>query len=204
MSFDPVARGCYQEIFAYDSAFAPSTMNTVAEFAQTRILPGVLSWYGYPGSQGSSMIIQSDISVGISSASTQKEKAWEVIKFFLEDEVQTSLTRPGSFDINNTTSFIPLSRDAFYKVNGEEDFPEEIDTYAMDVDGSWITCYAGEREDLLKEYEEALNVPMRRYIRDPEILYIVKDTALKYFYEECSADDAAYEIEKRIIEYNGR
>ena len=204
MSFDPVARGCYQEIFAYDSAFAPSTMNTVAEYAQTRIIPGVLSWYGYPGSQGSSMIIQSDISVGISSASTQKEKAWEVIKFFLEDEVQTSLTRPGSFDINNTTSFIPLSRDAFYKVNGEEDFPEEIDTYAMDVDGSWITCYAGEREDLLKEYEEALNVPMRRYIRDPEILYIVKDTALKYFYEECSADDAAYEIEKRIIEYNGR
>lgn len=204
MSFDPVARGCYQEIFACDSAFAPSTMNTVAEYAQTRIIPGVLSWYGYPGSQGSSMIIQSDISVGISSASTQKEKAWEVIKFFLEDEVQTSLTRPGSFDINNTTSFIPLSRDSFHKVNGEEDFPEQIDTYALDVDGSWITCYAGEREDLLKEYEEALNVPMRRYIRDPEILYIVKDTALKYFYEECSADDAAYEIEKRIIEYNGR
>lgn len=204
MTFDPVDRGVYQELYLYESAFAPSTMNTVAEFAQTEIMPGVLSWYGYPGSKGSSMIIQSDISIGISASSTQKEKAWEVIKFFLQEDVQAELTSPGAVDVNSSTSFIPLNREAFHKVNGEEMFAPEINSYVMDDDGNWVSYYAGEREELLKKYEEALDVPMRRYIRDPEVLYIVKDVASKYFFEECSADDAAYEIEKRIIEYIGR
>ncbi len=201
ITFDPVERGSYRDIFANRSVFAPSTMNTIGEYAQTKMLPGAFSWYGYPGSKGSSMIIQSDISVGISASSTQKEKAWEVIKFFLEDEEQLEMIRPGALKDYRSTSFIPLNKDAFREANSEEMFGSEIFAYVTDVDGYGIECYAGEREELLKEYEAALNAPMRRYIRDPEIIRIVKEFVGKYICGESSAEESAYEIEKKITEY---
>ena len=199
--YDPMVRGCYQEIYLNRSAFAPSTMNSVCEYAQTKIMPEALSWYGYPGSQGSTKIIQSDISVGISASSTQKEKAWEVIKYFLGENVQTTLSGSGVFDVYDATCFIPLNREAFQEVNSEDIYTSDIYTYAMDADGNWVQFYAGDREELMKEYTEALNAPMRRYIRDPQIINIVKGAVEDYIYGECTLEDAAYKIEKEITAF---
>ena len=189
------------EIYMQNAAFEPSSLNNVREYAQKAILPEILSWYGYPGSTGSSFIVRSDMSVGISASSTQKEKAWEVIKYFLSEDIQIDLSRSGYTDFYGAANYIPLNKEAFRSLNDE--MQEFLDVYitAMDEEYNWVEFYAGKKDVLIDEYEELMNAPMRRYIRDPKVIEIVKLNIGHYYYGEYSLDETVDMIIKEITAY---
>lgn len=201
VTYDPNITMTNESIYLQKSAFEPGTINSVKEYAQIAIYPGLLSWYGYPGSKGQSLIVQSDLSVGISASSTQKEKAWEVIKYFLGEDIQVDLGRSGFTDLYGSEYYVPLSREAFRTLNDEINENPEVYAYAFDENYNWVEFYAGEKDEIIKDYEVLLDSPMRRYIRDPQVISIVRLAIGRYYYGEISLDETADVIIKEITDY---
>lgn len=201
ITYDPNLSMTNESIFLQRAAFEPSTINSIKEYAQTAIYPDLLSWYGYPGGNGQSLIAQSDMSVGISASSTQKEKAWEVIKYFLNEDNQVELGRSGFTNLYGSEYYVPLNREAFRTLNEEVNESPDVFTYAFDENYNWVEFYAGEKDEIIKNYEMLLDSPMRRYIRDPEVIMIVRLAIGRYYNGEISLDETADVIIKEITDY---
>ena len=145
--------------------------------------------------------MQSDMSVGISASSTQKEKAWEVIKYFLSEDIQIDLSRSGYTDFYGAANYIPLNKEAFRSLNDELQEYMDVCITAMDEEYNWVDFYAGNKDALIDEYEELMNAPMRRYIRDPKVIEIVRLNIGHYYYGEYSLDETVDMIIKEITAY---
>jgi ABC-type thiamine transport system substrate-binding protein len=112
-----------RDLFSGAVKFCPAWMNSLSEYSYKEILPGELSWYGYPGSAGCTPLISSTRVAGITYYSTQKDKAWEVIKYMLSEDIQYTISfennMDGPYTDLYTSDIIPVNVAAFRKLNKE-------------------------------------------------------------------------------------
>ena len=188
-----------ESVFERQTAFCLGNVNSIVDYLEGNILGDTTCWYGCPGSEGSTPLVKTQLSAGIASYSMQKDQAWEVIKYFISNEVQTAIRETQLCDGFYFDWPIPVNKAAFREENkGFITDNEDVYSYAYDSDGNPVIIDAGNVDALLKEYESFLDQPMRRYIREDEVLDIVREEVMTYLRENCTVTEAADNIIERI------
>ena len=163
------------------------------------MIPGEFSWYGYPGSTGCTPIITSRCTAGIPSYSTQKDKAWEVIKYMLSEDMQysSSAESAGLPRVVYSSDVIPVNVEAFRKLNKES---AEKDTQLIlgVPEHDRIELPMDHADEILDEYEMFLRKPLRRQIRDKRAIAVVRMYFAKFITGEMDISEAANTVEKEI------
>ncbi|MBR6255231.1 MAG: hypothetical protein IKR22_07385, partial [Clostridiales bacterium] len=148
-------------------------------------------------SSGCTPIIDAPITAGIAAYSTQKENAWEVIKYLLDTNAQRMLGSQGSYEAHSRNA-IPVNIEAFRDTSQLDDLSSPVFIYVYGIDGDTYQLQLDDGKTMLDRYEEMLKQPFRRYIRDENVLAIVRDVASRYLASEITVTEAADEIERRI------
>lgn len=189
------------DLFSGAVKFCPAWMNSLSEYSYKEILPGELSWYGYPGSAGCTPLISSTRVAGITYYSTQKDKAWEVIKYMLSEDIQYTISFENTMDEPYTdlytSDIIPVNVAAFRKLN-KEAMGGDVVLGVPQAEMDRFKISTVRMDKLLDEYEETLKKPLRRKIRDERVLDVVISTFDRYLHKELDVSEAADTIEKEI------
>ncbi len=196
-ALDPFAFDCIGYVYSGQAAFCPGSVNSLSDYAMCDILYDNSAWYGYPGSSGCTPIIDAPITAGIAAYSTQKENAWEVIKYLLDTNAQRMLGSLGSYE-DHSRNAIPVNIEAFRDTSQLDDLSSPVFVYVYGIDGDTYQLQLDDGKTMLDRYEEMLKQPFRRYIRDENVLAIVRDVASRYLASEITVTEAADEIERRI------
>lgn len=77
----------------------------------TSVIPGDGKLVGYPSTDGKGVVMAPGLSLSIVANSEYKDESWEVIKAFLEEDVQIKMAQ--------TDSVLPIRRSAFEKIGKE-------------------------------------------------------------------------------------
>ncbi|MBP5416956.1 MAG: hypothetical protein J6Y58_05445 [Clostridiales bacterium] len=187
------------DLYNHEAAFCLASVNSLSEFMYKEMIPGQLSWYGYPGSAGCTPIITAPISAGITSYSTQKDKAWEVIKYMLSEDMQYSSNidsagLPGDRSLRDT---IPVNIEAFRKLN-KESTEKNVQLNMVASDPEVVVIQMDQVDKILDEYEEFLKKPLRRQICDNRAISAVRMCFGKFLSGESDISEAVDSVEKEI------
>lgn len=187
------------DLYTHKTAFCMASVNSLSEFSYKEMIPGEFSWYGYPGSTGCTPIITSRCTAGIPSYSTQKDKAWEVIKYMLSEDMQysSSAESAGLPRVVYSSDVIPVNVEAFRKLNKES---AEKDTQLIlgVPEHDRIELPMDHADEILDEYEMFLRKPLRRQIRDKRAIAVVRMYFAKFITGEMDISEAANTVEKEI------
>ena len=176
------------------SIFCSASTNTYEEYMQYQLFGGHIQWFGYPGSKDCSMLAESDLTIGITSYSTQKELAWEIITYLLSDDAQLNIAQTIKYGPNGyMEEKIPININAFRTLNSKyKNTPMYGNVYNSDYPELEYS------DDLLAEYEALLSTPKRRYATDATIYDIVRTYFERYMSGEMTVTQAAATIEEKI------
>ena len=197
-TLDPYPFDGFDDVYGSFAAFCPGSVNTLYEYSLGGVVGDNTEWYGYPGSSGCTPIVEASMTAGIASYSTQKDKAWDVISYLLSEEVQSeinSLQSPTPY-ASYVEGAIPVNIAAFRKLN-ELRYKQSGQGY-VDETGRTILIGQAEMADLLDNYEAWLQKPLRRYVRDDEVLAVVRRVTASYLGGEINVTEAAETIEKEL------
>ena len=197
-TLDPYPFDGFDDVYGSFAAFCPGSVNTLYEYSLGGVVGDNTEWYGYPGSSGCTPIVEASMTAGIASYSTQKDKAWDVISYLLSEEVQSeinSLQSPTPY-ASYVEGAIPVNIAAFRKLN-ELRYKQSGQGY-VDETGRTILIGQAEMADLLDNYEAWLQKPLRRYVRDDEVLAVVRRVTASYLDGEINVTEAAETIEKEL------
>lgn len=188
------------------SAFAPGRIDTISDYALFRILGDQLSWYAFPGSEGCTSVVQADLTCGIASGSTQKEQAWEVIRYLLSEDVQKEIGKMKSFAGLYQSTFesrIPVHIDAFEKLSAES-IPSDGKMITLIPDyygeGNYVKVDLGSFDTAKTSFYVMMAMPQRRYISDIRVIEMVRDIAELYINGEITVAEAADTIQHNLAE----
>ena len=174
--------------------FCNASTNTYEEYAQYQLFGGRIKWFGYPGSKDCSMLAESDLTIGITSYSTQKELAWEIITYLLSDDAQLNIAETIKYGPNAyMEEKIPININAFRTLTSKyKNTPMYGNVYNPDYPELEYS------DDLLAEYQALLSTPKRRYATDSKIYDIVRRYFELYMSGEMTVTQAADMIEEEI------
>ena len=205
--FRATALEACQSVGAYYAAFCPGMIDSLSDYALGNVLGEQSQWYGLPGSEGCTSAIEADLTCGITSYSSQKEEAWDVISYLLSEDVQCDIGTHRDFRNDFYTQYetqIPVNKEAFVKMcnqnrpaNGE--YILEMPQYSDD-DVSFAAIPLGSADKVMQDFISWMGKPQRRLIFDQEVLQIVLEEAENYINEYETVTEAAEAIEDRIIE----
>jgi ABC-type glycerol-3-phosphate transport system substrate-binding protein len=204
VELDPFQFDGIGSVYEGSGAFCPGSINSLTEYAMAKVREQETRWYGYPGSAGCATLIESPMTAGIAAYSTQKEKAWEVIKYLLSADVQVDINSVPLMNSYFPRAMVPVNIEAFRKLNLMEKTDGRVTEYIYSDSDLVYELDVGSFDDLLAEYEAMLKEPFRRYIHDDEVLTIVREVADEYLEGQITVTDAADTIVKRIMKlYEG-
>ena len=176
-----------------DSPLIPVEIGSPEEYGRITGWKDDYSWSGLLGTDTALTSVHTDCTVGITSYSTQKETAWEVVQYLLSDEAQSLLRPRLSIFGTEDEAMFPVARSVFY-----QDYFQMIDAtdYYL-TDGSYYTARP-KNVDAEKNLENMLSAPHSRYIYDQDILYILVEVCNKCNMGEVTYEEAAAELIERI------
>ena len=186
------------------SAFAPGKIDTLSDYSLFRILGDQLSWYALPGSEGCTSVVQADLACGIASGSTQKEQAWEVIRYLLSEDVQKeigSMTAFSGLYRSTIESRIPVHIGAFEDLSSKQAAADgRLSTLIPDYygEGGYVKVDLGSVEAMKIEFENMMTMPQRRYINDIRVIEMVRDITELYVNGEMTVEEAADTIRHNL------
>ncbi len=153
---------------------------------------------GYPGKDRGLSYIDPGMLFGISSLSSNKEAAWEFIRYFLLDEYQYKIDWG-----------FPVNEDAFNALMEKS----EQDKYYIDDSGRKITTNStviiGDREITITPLNRNEAESFKTFIcsidrlrhQDTEIIKIISEAAKPYYNGEITAEKASSMIQHRVEKY---
>ncbi|MBR5039716.1 MAG: extracellular solute-binding protein [Clostridiales bacterium] len=159
----------------------------------TTILPGEGKLVGYPSTQGKGVIATSGLSLSIVANSDYKDEAWEVIKAFLEEDVQIKMAQ--------TDSVLPIRRSAFEKIGKETQ--ERIDrAYQAYLKNKEDFSYYGgvyfpADPNLVDELTEIVESVRFSNHYDEALMNILLEETAGYFSGSRSAEDVLKNVDNR-------
>lgn len=193
--YEPFAFAGVTDLYTHEAAFCLASMNTLSEFAYKEMIPGEFSWYGYPGSKGCTPLITSRNTAGITSYSTQKDNAWEVIKYMLSEDMQYTAGIPSAI---YPIDIIPVNVAAFRKLN-KESTEKNVILSMVDTKSEGVVEVSLDHSDrFLDEYEAFLKKPLRRLIFDPKAVATVRMCFGRIISGELSIPEAVDTVEKEL------
>ncbi|WP_408069723.1 ABC transporter substrate-binding protein [Butyrivibrio sp. JL13D10] len=153
---------------------------------------------GYPGKEGGLSYIDPGMLFAISSFSTNKDAAWEFIRYFLLDEYQF-----------NVDWGFPVNEDAFNALMEKS----QKEKYYISDEGQKINTYSkviiGDREITITPLNENEAVELKTLIcsidklrhQDSEIIGIINEVAKSYYIGDITAEKASSMIQHRVEKY---
>ena len=193
-TMDPSPFCFFYEFRDWNAIFCSASTNTLEEYLQYKPFNGHAKWFGYPGSSGCSMLVRSDLTLGITSYTTQKELAWEIITYLLSDEAQLGIAQTSAYRIDSSYERIPLNINAFRTLNSKYQ-TTTMYSYAVFDENDTTFDYS---DYLVDEYQNLLSSPKRRYASDPRIYKIVSYYFDLYMMGSLTVTEAAERIESEI------
>ncbi|MGN1408620.1 MAG: ABC transporter substrate-binding protein, partial [Eubacteriales bacterium] len=158
---------------------------------------------GYPANSGNGAIIYPNIELAISQKSAVKKQAWDVLKFFLNDEDISNRTYNFSINITNLNNMASKAQDnyyyydnsnddfSYYKENGySDDYIEYLRNSNQPFDQEVVDITM----NLIKNATEVAR-------SDSDLLDIVKEELSSFFGGTKSAEEAAKIIASRAKIY---
>ena len=140
------------------------------------------------------------MTAGIAAYSTQKEKAWEVIRYLLGPEAQVDINDVTLTDDYYPMSVVPVNIQAVRDLSLRNKASDRILVFVYCDDGETFDLNLGSYDDMMNGYIEELKKPFRRYIRDEKVLNDVRRIVDYYLDGEITVTEAADTIEKHLID----
>ncbi len=200
IGLDPYQFSGLGNVYDGSAAFCPGTMNSVYEYASAYVRGEETRWYGYPGSAGCTPLVDAPMTAGIAAYSTQKEKAWEVIRYLLGTEAQVDINDVTLTDDYYPMSVVPVNIQAVRDLSLRNKASDRILVFVYCDDGETFDLNLGSYDDMMNGYIEELKKPFRRYIRDEKVLNDVRRIVDYYLDGEITVTEAADTIEKHLID----
>lgn len=158
---------------------------------------------GYPSNSGNGAIILPNIELAISQKSAVKKQAWDVLKFFLNDEGISNRTYLFSPNITNLKNMASKAQDNYYYYdNSNEDFSyykengysDEYIEYLKNSNQPFDQSVVDNTMNLIENATEVAR-------SDSDLLDIVKEELSSFFGGTKSAEEAAKIIASRAKIY---
>ena len=164
--------------------------------------PGNYAWIGVPGSRDNLSVVHSNMAVGISAYSTQKEQAWEVIRYFLSVEEQDQFCKEEVDLYSFTASYFPVFRGSFYK-NYLDRINQNLSyDYSVPVDESEYTFVTVPvTTDTETDMDNLLSAPHRRFVYDEEAFKIILEETYQFISGTKTKEQAANDALTRLKAY---
>lgn len=177
---------------AYISRVADMNYTINGEFGEP------VSYVGFPMESGQGSILYSDNLYCISSKSSNKDGAWEFLRYYLTDEYQKELTYG-----------LPVQKEAFeekarealekpYYIDGDGNKQEYDQTYYMN--GEYITLDPMSTEQMDQIVNLIYSVD-RVYYYNTDVTNIIEEEMEYFFNDQKSAQDVADTIQRRVQVY---
>ena len=157
---------------------------------------------GVPGSRDNLSVAHSNMAVGISAYSTQKEQAWEVIRYFLSTEEQDQFCKEEVDLYSFTASYFPVFRGSFYKNYLDRVNQNLSYDYSVPVDESDYTFVTVPvTTDTETDMDNLLSAPHRRFVYDEEAFKIILEETYQFISGTKTKEQAANDALTRLKAY---
>lgn len=173
----------------YDIPVNLNVIGSIEEYCRNMICMADYEWTGLPGASSGTTAAQTSNTVGIAAYSTQKEQAWLVISELLSKDAQVTMNAHASTPEGYGTAEFPVMREAFF-----------VEEYQL-IDSGELFLFFGEdrymytsspaKSEILKDLEEMLSAPHRRFVYDEEALTIILEGVSAYLSGESTCENCA-------------
>ena len=207
-SFDPtdhtfLSRKAPMNTFSYGYGFLHMCeFGSIVGYMEGFAYPGNSAWIGVPGSSNNYSAVHSTMTVGIASYSTQKEQAWEVIRYFLSMEEQDEFCKSEVDLYSFTADSFPVFRRSLYKsylagVDQNLSFDYSIPVTESDYTNVTVPVTADTEMDM----DRFLSAPHRRFVYDPEALQIILEETYQFISGTKTKEQASADAISRLKAY---
>ena len=159
----------------------------------TSVIPGDGKLVGYPSTDGKGVVMAPGLSLSIVANSEYKDESWEVIKAFLEEEVQIKMAQ--------TDSILPIRRSAYETIGKEtqEKINRVYEHYLESKEG--FDYYGGAYfpcdPDFVDELTEIVESVRFSNHHDEALMNILLEETAGYFAGSRSAEDVLKNVDNR-------
>lgn len=158
-----------------------------------------ISLVGFPVSEGNGSVLMSDTSMAISAKSSNKDGAWEFIKYFLTEEYQSDDNRwcfPVRSDVLEAQAKKATEPDYYLDENGNKVEYENT----IGINGTVITIYPMTEEEA-DEYLQFIRSVDKTVFYNEELVEIIMEESEGFFAGGKTAEATAEVIQRRASLY---
>ena len=160
---------------------------------------GPIVYKGLPSDEGSGSAFTANLQLGITTACTEPDAAWQFLRTLLLPEFQNALT-------DGFTTYLPLRRDSLERLAGKYQKPR--------TNGVAVPAYLGQPTQAQLEYFgraltqeetdailELIETTDTLFQYDGTVMDILMEESLNYYNGQCTAEAAAQYIQNRVQLY---